>query len=137
RQRQRELKRIMNREDLQMQTPSVIVPATIPDATPYNLDSGQLVKLSLNRRMELLQTELQIASESANVDAARNATLPLLSLQYVYGVSGLDREYANAVDQVDDRRFARYSAGLHLEVPVGNEPARARLRAAILRRLQM
>ncbi len=135
-QQQRELKRIMNRDDLKMPSPTIIVPATIPDATPYKLDPEQLVKMSLARRMELLETELQIAGESANVAAARNATLPLVSLAYTYGVSGLDQSYHGAVDQMDDRRFANYSAGLHLEIPIGNEVARSQLRASLLRRLQ-
>jgi outer membrane protein TolC len=86
--------------------------------------------------MELLQNELQIASDTANVAAARNATLPVLSLQYRYGLNGLGPEYPSAFSQVADKRFESHNAGLHLEIPIGNEPARARLRSAILQRLQ-
>jgi outer membrane protein TolC len=133
---QRTLKRIINREDLPVEFPTVVVPATVPDATPYSIDADQLVKLSMHERMELLQTELTIASENANIDAAKNATLPLVSFQYQYGINGLGGEFNDALAQVNDKRFEQHSAGLQLEVPIGNEPARARLRSALLSRLR-
>jgi outer membrane protein TolC len=136
RDRQRDLKRIINRDDLQMETPTVVVPATIPDATPYKIDPEEMVRRSLDQRMELLESELQIAADSANVAAAKNATLPVVSFQYTYGINGLGAEYNDALSQVNDKRFEDHTAGLHLEVPIGNEAARSRYRAALLRRLQ-
>jgi outer membrane protein len=136
RQQQRDLKRIMNRDDLQMRTPTVIVPSTVPNASAYRTEPDQLVRESLRNRMDLLQTELQIASDTANVEAARNGTLPLLSLQYTYGINGLGQEYFQATRQVRDKHFEDHFVGLHLEVPIGNEPARAQLRSALARRLQ-
>ena len=136
RDRQRDLKRIINRADLQMETPTVVVPATVPDATPYKIDPEEMVRRSLDQRMELLESELQIAADSANVAAAHNATLPVVSFQYTYGINGLGGEYNDALSQVNDKRFEDHTAGLHLEVPIGNEAARSRYRAALLRRLQ-
>jgi outer membrane protein TolC len=136
RQNQRDLKRIIHRDDLPLDAPTNIVLATTPNATPYKLDPAQLAKESLHERMDLLQTELQIASNTADIAAARNGTLPALSLQYRYGLSGLGPEYPTAFSQVADKRFETHNASLHLEIPIGNEPARARLRSAILTRLQ-
>jgi outer membrane protein len=133
---ERQLKRIMNRPELEMATPTTVIPATIPNATPYQLDADQLVKQSMSQRMELLETELQLASSIANVAAAKNAMLPLVSLQYTYGINGLGAEYNDALSQVNDKRFEDHFAGLRVEVPIGNEAARARYRAALLQRLQ-
>jgi outer membrane protein TolC len=134
--RQRDLKRILNRPDLQMETPTVVIPATVPDATPYKLESEELVKESMHQRMELLEDELQIASETANVLAAKNAMLPVLSLQYTYGINGLGAEFNDALAEVNDKNFENHTAGLHLEIPIGNDAARAQYRAALLRRMQ-
>jgi outer membrane protein TolC len=136
RQQQRDLKRILNRDDLNMRTPTAVIPSTVPNASAYRIEPDQLVRESLRNRMDLLQTELQIASDTANVEAARNATLPLLALQYTYGINGLGQEYFQATRQVRDKHFEDHFVGLHLEVPIGNEPARAQLRSALARRLQ-
>ena len=136
RQNQRDLKRIVHRPDLPLEGATIVVPSTTPNATPYALDPDELTHKSMHERMELLETELQIATDTANIDAARNATLPLLALNYSYGLNGLGPEYPAAFAETRDKRFETNTAGLHLEIPIGNEAARARLRAALATRLQ-
>ena len=127
RQNQRNLKRIVHRPDLPLEGATIVVPSTTPNATPYALDPDELTHKSMHERMELLETELQIATDTANIDAARNATLPLLALNYSYGLNGLGPEYPAAFAETRDKRFETNTAGLHLEIPIGNEAARARL----------
>jgi outer membrane protein TolC len=86
--------------------------------------------------MEMLELELQIAAASANVDFARNGTLPLLSLDYTYSINGLGGSFGQSFAQVDDANFQDHRVGLRLEIPLGNGAARARLRRAILDRIQ-
>ena len=71
RQRTRDLKRILNRPDLGMETLTQIIPATPPNSVEYNLDPSRLVAAALSQRMELLDIELQILSDTASVSALR------------------------------------------------------------------
>lgn len=136
RDRQRDLKRILNKPGLEMDTPTIIVPDTPPGALFYKLDPDQLVKTALHQRMEMLDVELQIAAETSNVAVARNGLLPLLGLNYTYNVNGLGGTFNDAVRMTRDRNFDDHTLGLRLEIPLGNEAARSRLRRAIANRLQ-
>jgi outer membrane protein len=133
---QRDLKRLINDPALGLDTPTAIVPSTTPEAMVYKVDPTQLVRDAMNGRMELLETELQIAAESANVAAAENATLPLVTMQYQYADTGLSDHFDNTFTTIREKRYENHTAGITLEIPLGNAAARANLRAAMARRLQ-
>jgi outer membrane protein TolC len=86
--------------------------------------------------MEMLETELRIAEEVSNIRNARNDLLPLVTLQYQYQQNGLGKTLGRSFDLLERNRFADHFVGLHLEVPIGNEAAKSRLRSALARRLQ-
>jgi outer membrane protein len=134
--RQRDLKRILNVPGLEMETPTLLVPATAPRAVVYHLDGPALARAALTSRMEMLEAELQIATEAANVRVARNGMLPLVSLQYTYNINGLGPVLDEALTQVWQKRFEDHRVSLHVEVPVGNQAAESRLRRALLSRTQ-
>jgi outer membrane protein TolC len=133
---QRALKQLLNDPELPLARDVELVPADLPPPVPYRLDGEKLTAVALDRRMELLEAELQIAAETANVLAARNATLPLVSLQYTYNVNGLGDTFTNSFSQTADRDYQDHRVGLQVEVPIGNQRARSQLRAAIAQRLQ-
>jgi outer membrane protein len=136
RDRQRELKRILNQPDLGVDTQTIVIPVTLPNATEYKLDSARLIQFALRDRMELLETELRIAEDTSSVRIARNDLLPLVTLQYQYQQNGLGRTIGDAFTLLERNHFADHFVGVHLEVPIGNEAARSRLRSALARRLQ-
>jgi outer membrane protein len=133
---QRELKRILQKPGLGLETPTVIVPVTPPTIGRYRLDPAEIVELALANRMELLELELQIARESSTVGLERNRTLPLVTLGYTYGVNGLGGSGGDSYDLMFEKRFEDHRLGLAVEVPLGNQAARSRLRRAILRRIR-
>jgi outer membrane protein TolC len=136
RDRQRELKRLLNQPDLGVDTDTIIVPISPPNAAQYKLDAQKLIAAALRDRMELLETELHIAEETANVRVARSDLLPLVTFQYQYQQNGLGKTAGDAFTLLERNRFADHMVGVHLEVPIGNEAARSRLRASLARRLQ-
>jgi outer membrane protein TolC len=137
RQSERDLKRILNDPTLPLDVlQTVIVPGTAPAAFPYDLDPQRLTQAALRQRMEMLQLELSIAEQTANVRVARNDMLPLLSLQYVYSSAGLGTSTSQAVSLAWERNADSQRLGFQLEVPIGNEAARSRLRRAMLARMQ-
>jgi outer membrane protein len=136
RQTQRDLKRILNEPTLPLDAPTVILPSTIPAAFPFDLDAQRLTSAALHQRMEMLDLELQIAEQASNVRVARNGLLPLVSLQYTYAVPGIGGTFGESFSRVWERNADAHRGSLQLQVPIGNEAARSRLRRAMLARMQ-
>ncbi|MDH4239674.1 MAG: TolC family protein, partial [Phycisphaerae bacterium] len=134
RDRQRELKRILNKAGLEMQTPTVLIPATTPDPIRYELSKPHLASAAIENRMELLELELQIAEDISTIDYMRNQTLPLVTLDYTYNISGLGQTRDDSFDLLFDKRFEDHRLGLQLLIPLGNVAAKSRLHQAFYQR---
>ena len=138
RDRQRDLKRTLNKPGLSMETPTVLIPASEPDPLHYQLDSEKLVDYGIENRMEMLELELRIAQSLSTIDFMKNQALPLLSLNYDYIVHGLGQTRSDSFDILNDKNFEDHRVGLRLTIPLGNQAARSNLRQAIyIRRQQL
>jgi outer membrane protein len=82
RDRERELKRLLNAPDLGMGSPTLLTIATDPRPIYYVVEPDRLMSRALAGRMELLDLELQLAREQSDVRVARHELLPLLSLTF-------------------------------------------------------
>lgn len=133
---QRELKRIVNQPGLEVDTASMIDPTTQPDPVEFEFDSQTLLAEALHNRMELLELELQLASDAVRIGLARNGTLPLFSLDYTYRINGLGDSFEDTFHNLKRNRFEDWTVGLSAEIPLDNEEAESRVRSAILTRLQ-
>jgi len=133
---QRELKRVMNSADLPLTGDTLIVPATPPDPVEYRIDPAPLLEAALANRMELLEIELRLLIDASTVDLRRNEALMRLDLNANYNYNGLDSTFGDSVDQLSDWNFADWFVGVNGDIPIGNEAAKSRLRAAVLTRLQ-
>lgn len=133
---ERDLKRIMNRPSLPMESRTAILPATSPKPVGLELDADALADYAVANRMEMLELELQLAIDASTVDLERNTKLPLVTLDYTYTTNGLGDSYNDAFHEGGSLSFADYSIGLTAEIPIGNREAKARLRRAMLQRVQ-
>jgi len=134
---QRDLKRIMNRDDLPLDSPTRLVLET--EAVPpvgLRLDPRRLADHAIENRMEMLQLELQIAQDASTLDFNRNARLPSVALDFTYNISGLGSTFGNSFNQLGDKNFEDWIFGLNASIPLGNEAAKAGVHRAILQRLQ-
>ncbi|MFO0875187.1 MAG: TolC family protein [Phycisphaerales bacterium] len=134
--RQRDLKRIVNREDLPMGGPTEVIPATSPSPMGLDLDAEQLAERAIANRMEMLELELQLAIDASNLDFQRNQALPLFVLDYTYSRDGLGTSYNAAFTQTVDQSFENWQFNARLEIPLGNEAAKARVSRAVVTRVQ-
>jgi outer membrane protein TolC len=114
-----------------------IVPTSDPRPLRYSVDATALAGAAVLNRMEMLEVQLGIARDAAEVDVARNATLPLVALDYSYSINGLGPSFDRSFDMLHSSDFASHQVGLQVQVPIGNQAALSRLRGALLRRLQM
>ena len=131
RDRERELKNLLNKPSLGMQTPTALIPTTEPNPVHYELDKRSLVAKAIDNRMEMLELELQIAADVSTIDYLHNQTLPLVTLGYTYNISGLGATRGKSFDMLTDKRFENHQVGLQLLVPLGNEAAKSRLLQAV------
>ncbi len=133
---QRELKRIVNQPGLELESPTLLTPTTQPDPVEYLFDRPALMESALAGRMEMLELELQLAADAARIDFARNAALPLLTMDYTYRINGLGGSMQDTFHTLQRNNFEDWEIGLNAEIPLGNEAARSRIRQSILGRLQ-
>jgi outer membrane protein TolC len=136
RDREREIKRVLHKAGLDVETPTVLVPTTSPDPVRYEVDRARLVRTALESRMELLELQLLLLQDSSTIDFARNQTLPLVTLGYTYNISGLGASQMDSLDLLVDSDFVDHRGTLQMVVPLGNEAAQSQLRQAIYQRRQ-
>jgi outer membrane protein len=134
--RERELKALINAPGLEVGSPTGLEPVTTPEPVRYAFDAGILVSAGVANRMELLELELQLARDAAQVAFDQNQTLPLLAMQYTYRINGLGGSLSDAADVTRRNDFEDWTVGVQAEVPIGNEQRRATLAQSILARLQ-
>jgi len=134
RNRERELKQTLNKTGLEMQTPTVLIPATEPDLLHYELEKQRLVATAIDNRMDMLELELQIAEDISTIDYMHNQALPLVTMDYTYNINGLGASRNDSFDLLFDKRFEDHRFGVQLLVPLGNEWAKSRLLQAFYQR---
>lgn len=136
RESQRNLKRIIHVQGLEIGTPIVLDLASPPDPFNYKLDPERLAVDAVDNRMEMLELELRLAQDYSSIDFARNQALPLFLLDYSYTVNGLGSSYNDSLGVLRENRFEDWSIGARFEALLGNEGREARVHQAILIRLQ-
>ena len=134
RDRQRDLKLIINSPDMAISSDAIFVTETEPVPVKYQVDEGQMLEYALKQRIELLQLELQLASNDSTIEYQKNSLLPMLGLEYTYNISALGGTADEAFDRLDDNRLKDHSLGLSLQIPLGNKAAKSRYRKALLRK---
>ena len=137
RNRQRELKQVLQQKEFLPDSAVRVRPETEPDPIRYDLDKSALVRLAQDNRMELLDAELQIARQVSTIDYLRNQALPVVNMDYSYNINGLGATRGDSLDLLGDRKFADHRLGVQLVVPLGNAAAKNRLLGAFYERAQI
>ena len=134
--RQLDLQRIMNREDMPLNANIRIAPKTEPNPLGLDLDEEKLVAIALGNRMETIRLELQLAIDELDVELARNATLPDLTFNYNYAAETQAGDVGRAFGNFGNENSDYHSIGLFASIPLGNQAAKMRLERARLQQLQ-
>jgi outer membrane protein TolC len=126
----------MNRPNLDMQSPTLVIPATAPVLEQYDIDPDHLVRSALENRMEVLVLELQVLQDLDTIDFRKNQALPLINFTYQYNIGAVENNRRDAYEALEDHKFAGHYFGLNAEIPIGNGAAKSRLRQILLQRIQ-
>ncbi|CAN5686503.1 TolC family protein [soil metagenome] len=135
---QRELKRIMNTPGLEVGGSVLLTTVTQPTAADFDFDSRRttLVALAATQRMELLESELQALADTVNINVQKNLALPALDFAGSVGLSGAGTRFADSQRGLFGGDSTSYTLSLQGQIPLTNDAAEARVRGAILTRIQ-
>jgi outer membrane protein TolC len=133
---ERDLKRMLNKPGLGMETETVLIPSTEPDPVRYDIERKQMVTNALENRMELLELELKLAQDANDIEYRKNQAMPLVSVEYKYNTNGLGPKRGDAYELILENKFRDHRLGLQVSIPLGNRAAKSRLRQALYERTQ-
>jgi len=136
RDRERELKQVINKANVDLQSPTILIPGTAPDPVHYELQRSELVQTAMDSRMELLELQFQLLRDASTIDFARNQALPLATLDYSYNINATGFARSDSFDMLLDGDFVGHRVGAQMIIPLGNKAAKARINQAIYLRRQ-
>ena len=134
--RQRDLRRIMNRDDMPLNSLVHIIPMSEPHPLGLDLDAEQLANQALTNRMDMVAQELYLAADELDIELARNDALPDLALDYTYYGGVESSHIGHALGGLGHVSYDDHSIGLSAQIPLGNRAAKARVQRARLQQLQ-
>ncbi|MBL7184916.1 MAG: TolC family protein [Phycisphaerae bacterium] len=134
--RERDLRRIMNRDDMPLNSLVHIIPMSEPHPLGLDLDAEELANQAIGNRMDMVAQELYLAAEELEIELAHNATLPDLALDYTYNGAVQSSHIGRALGNLGHASYDDHSIGLSALIPIGNQAAKARVQRARLQQLQ-
>ena len=136
RSRQRDILSIMNQEDTPLEAAVDIVTETELNPLGLEMDDQQLVEQALANRMEMMELEQRLTIDDLNIELARNALLPNLTLNYTYTARAQDGTLRGTFEDLPGNSFDGHSVGISAAIPLGNRASKARLQRARLEKIQ-
>jgi len=131
-----ELKRLLNAPDEPLESEVVIIPTDEPPETPIEFSLVDSLTSAVTLRPEVRIAHIAIRDADIREMAARDAVLPLLTLDANVNLTGLENEVSDAFANAVTDEFVDYNFALRFERPIGNRAAEADLRSARLERLR-
>ncbi len=138
RSRSRELKQAMNRQDVPLDDSVVLGFSSPPEDRQYRFVAQAVLETALRQRSDMMEAELAIAESTLGIQVAQNGLLPRLDAFGTVAPVGFGQSLGGAVTDTgaDASTVFSFNTGLRLEIPLGNEAAKADLRMALYRRLK-
>jgi len=137
-----QMKRLLNDPDLPLEEPVILRATDAPITSPVPVDATVLqasLLAAMKYRPEMTQADTVLAQQALRERVARHERRPRMDLVGAYGLTGLSRTGKDldwALHRQFGTEFFEWSAGVELEIPIGNRAADAAYRRAQLEREQ-
>ncbi len=102
----------------------------VPVQVPQPFDLQQAVSVAVARRPDLRQRRLEVERLKWQQTVAVNDKKPQLDARYLYRTNGLGDRLDDALGQAANFDYTDWTVGVEFSVPLGNQRAQSRLRAA-------
>ncbi|WP_347273948.1 TolC family protein [Candidatus Kuenenia sp.] len=119
-----ELKRIMNLADSEIISDVEIVPVDKPTFEPKEVPLKETIKIAMEKRPELKELQIEVENAGMEVRRKKNELFPQLDLTGGVRYSGLGGTPDGAHDSTFSEDFQGEFITLTLEIPIGNRAAR-------------
>jgi len=131
-----ELKKIMNFADTDIISDAAVIPTNKPDFIPKKVELKETLKVAMGKRPELL--ELQLKTENADMQSRRrkNELYPALDFTAGMRYTGLGEDIEDVNDSTFSEEFQGEFFTLALEIPLGNRSARSKYNRSKLKKQQ-
>ncbi len=131
-----ELKKIMNFADTDIISDAAVIPTNKPDFEPKKVELKETIKIAMGKRPELL--ELQLRTENADMQTRRrkNELYPALDFTAGMRYTGLGEDIEDVNDSTFSEEFQGEFFTLALEIPLGNRSARSKYNRSKLKKQQ-
>ena len=131
-----ELKKIMNFADTDIISDAAVIPTNKPDFIPKKVELKETLKVAMGKRPELL--ELQLKTENADMQTRRrkNELYPALDFTAGMRYTGLGEDIEDVSDSTFSEEFQGEFFTLALEIPLGNRSARSKYNRSKLKKQQ-
>ncbi|OOP56303.1 MAG: hypothetical protein AYP45_09585 [Candidatus Brocadia carolinensis] len=123
--REDELKKILNFAGDEIISDAVVIPTDKPDFEPRVFELKDTIKIAMEKRPDL--TELHLATENAGIQTRRrkNELYPALDLSGGIRYTGLGSDVSDANDSTFSESYQGEFFTLAFEMPIGNRSARS------------
>ncbi len=131
-----ELKKIMNFADNEIISDASVIPTDKPDFIPKKVELKETIKIAMGKRPEL--QALQLKTENADMQSRRrkNELYPALDFTAGMRYTGLGEDIEDANDSTFSEEFQGEFFTLALEIPLGNRSARSKYNKSKLKKQQ-
>ncbi len=136
RDREDELKRVMNLADNNIISDATIMPTDKPVFEPKTIELKDTLKVAMERRPELHGLQLQVENAGMQTRRKKNELYPQLDFTGGVRYTGLGKEVSDANDSTFSEQFQGEFLGLTLSIPIGNRSARSQYNKAKTSELQ-
>ncbi|MCR4292848.1 MAG: TolC family protein [Candidatus Kuenenia sp.] len=119
-----ELKRVMNLADSEIISDVEIVPVDKPIFEPIEVPLKETIKIAMEKRPELKELQIEVENAGMEVRRKKNELFPQLDITGGVRYSGLGGTPDGAHDSTFSEDFQGEFITLTLEIPIGNRAAR-------------
>jgi outer membrane protein TolC len=112
------------RTTLHLQAGTAIVTMP-PPPVPSEVSESDALRAAMLRRPDIVKARVAVHTAEFNEKVSRNLALPSLALKGSSGVTGFDKSYGDAFNDMGSAKYPNWSVGLNFSFPIGNNSARA------------
>ncbi|MBW8014636.1 MAG: hypothetical protein FVQ82_00465 [Planctomycetes bacterium] len=122
------LVRLLSDSQINLLSEVEVIPTSALEVAEIKLNQSEAIKLALSNNPEMHKARLTVEIAEINIAVAKRQKMPKLDLIASTRLSGMDRGYGGANNQLSNGDYGSYFVGITFEIPLGNRRRKAEYR---------